>query len=162
MTDLPTPPDGAEGPNLSSDNNTIVYKTPGQGLMLGARDGSFDPHVINTDMTINTASFSPDGKQMVYMVRQPPTWQIVVASADGGNPRLLTSLNPLDFQHPDNVAPSWSPDGKQILFLSNRNGKWEFFTINVGGSGAQQVLKNVTDQVSIVYDYNGARVATWR
>jgi TolB protein len=105
--------------------------------------------------------YSPDGKFIVLMVAQPPTWQIAIANADGSNRHLLTSMNPLDFTHANNVAPVWSPDGTKILFLSDRNGKWEFFTMNPDGSGAQQVLKNITDQIAITYSYQGERLMSW-
>jgi Tol biopolymer transport system component len=62
----------------------------------------------------------------------------------------------------NNVAPVWSPDGKEILFLSDRDGKWEFFVINVDGSNLRQVLKNVTDTVSIQYGFSNERVMDWK
>ncbi len=60
-----------------------------------------------------------------------------------------------------NVAPTWSTDGQQILFLSDRNGKWEFFVTDPSGQNIKQVLKNVTDQVTIQFGYNNERVMDW-
>jgi hypothetical protein len=117
--------------------------------------GTYDP------LKILSPQYSPDGKFIVMMVAQPPTWQIAMANADGSNRHLLTSMNPLDFTHANNVAPVWSADGTKILFLSDRNGKWEFFTMNPDGSGAQQVLKNITDQIAIRYSYQGERLMSW-
>jgi len=117
--------------------------------------GTYDP------LQILSPQYSPDGKSIVMMVGQPPTWQIALANADGSNRHLLTSMNPLDFTHANNVAPVWSPDGKQILFLSDRNGKWEFFVMNADGSNVQQVLKNVTDEIPLSYSYQGERLMSW-
>lgn len=49
----------------------------------------------------------------------------------------------------------------KILFLSNRNGEWEFFVMDVDGSSIQQVLKNVTDQINIQFDYQNERIMSW-
>jgi hypothetical protein len=116
---------------------------------------------ISTDNSIRSPVYTPDGKQIAFMVIQYPAWQIAVANADGRNVRLLTRIDPLDFVNPDSVAPTWSPDGKQILFLSNRHGKWEFFAINADGTNLRQVLKNVTDAVTLRYDFMSERVASW-
>jgi Tol biopolymer transport system component len=95
------------------------------------------------------------------MVLQQPAWQIAVANADGGNQHLLTRMDQLDFVHPNNAAPIWSPDGKQILFLSDRNGKWEFFLMNADGTGQQQVLKNISDQITLKYGFQSERMLSW-
>lgn len=117
--------------------------------------GTYDP------LQLLSPQYSPDGKYIVMMVGQPPTWQIAIANADGSNRHLLTKMDPLDFTHANNVAPVWSPDGKQILFLSDRNGKWEFFVMNADGSNVQQVLKDVTDRIPLSYSYQGERMASW-
>ena len=117
--------------------------------------GTYDP------LQILSPQYSPDGKYIVMMVGQPPTWQIAIANADGSNRHLLTSLSNLDFTHANNVAPVWSPDGKQILFLSDRNGKWEFFAMNADGTNVTQVLKNITDQIQLSYSYQGERMTSW-
>ncbi len=112
-------------------------------------------------LILMTPQYSPDGKSIVYMVYQQPTWQIAVANADGSNQHLLTQQDPLDFSFPSNVSPVWSPDGKQILFLSNRNGKWEFFVMNADGTGQQQVLKNISDHITLTYNFQSERMVNW-
>ncbi len=158
-------------PTWSSDGNTIAYNDPSIGMMQTSLQGNYDPFNFIGDrrypsqdynpLTLLSPQYSPDGKQIVYMVYQQPVWQIAIANADGSNQRLLTTQDPLDFVHPNNVAPTWSPDGKQILFLSDRNGKWEFFTMNADGTGQQQVLKSVTDQITLTYNFQGERMVSW-
>jgi len=164
--DVNIPPSGGTVPTVNPENDTIAFLNPEMGLMLTslpveARDEEFTPRVINDDLSINVPASSPDGSRLTYMVSQPPAWQIVVSTWDGTNPTLLTTRDPLDFKHPNNVAPTWSPDGETILFLSDRNGRWEFFAVNVDGSNLRQVLKNVTDQISIKYNFSAERVASW-
>lgn len=149
----------------------IAYNDTAIGLMTTSATGAPAENPFIGDLRVTTDSYnplrllspqySPDGTKIVYIVQQSPTWQIAVANADGSNQHLLTSDNALWLTHPSNVAPVWSPDGTKILFLSNRNGKWEFFTINADGTNVQQVLKNVTDQITIQYDYQAARMVSW-
>lgn len=161
--EISIPPTGGTLPTLNRQNNTIVFTNPEKGLMLTTFEQNYVSYLIDNDLTIKDPVVSPDGSKLTYMVSQPPVWQVVVANWDGSAPRLLTTQDPLDFVHPHSVAPTWSPDSKTILFLSNRNNsdKWEFFAIEADGSNLRQVLKNVTDQIEIHYDFNAQRVASW-
>ncbi len=158
-------------PSWNADGVTIAFNDLSVGIMQTSVNGDYAPFNFIGDLRQGAADYnplklmseqySPDGKQMVYMVMQQPAWQIAVANADGSNQHLLTRIDPLDFVHPNNFAPIWSPDGKQILFLSDRNKKIEFFLMNADGSGQVQVLKNVSDQVPLFYEYESERMMTW-
>lgn len=117
--------------------------------------GSYDP------LKVRSPQYSPDGTKIIMMTAQPPVWQVVIANADGSDRHLLTQMDFMRFTQANNVAPVWSPDGKQILFLSDRNGKWEIFVMNADGTNVQQVLKNVTDQITLKYTFEGERMLSW-
>ncbi len=158
-------------PTWNADGVTIGYNDLTVGLMQTSTAGDYEPFNFIGDLrpgvgTYNplklmSPQYSPDGKSIVYMVMQTPAWQIAVANADGSNQRLLTKIDLFDFVHPNNAAPVWSPDGKKILFLSDRNGKWEFFLMNADGSGQQQVLKNISDQIPLRYEFQSERMMSW-
>ncbi|HYN41981.1 MAG TPA: protein kinase, partial [Thermoanaerobaculia bacterium] len=66
----------------------------------------------------STVTFSPDGRRIAFVRLRYPTAEetsLVVADADGSNPKALAS-----FRFPEFVAgifyggPSWSPDGRHI------------------------------------------------
>ncbi len=66
----------------------------------------------------STVTFSPDGSRIAFVRLRHPTAEetsLVVADADGSNPKALAS-----FRFPEFVAgvffggPSWSPDGRHI------------------------------------------------
>ncbi len=165
--------DSAFTPSWNPDANGITYlfNDLNIGILQGSLDNSYVPFPVIGDLRVTqpgynplklmSPQYSPDGKQIVYMVYQQPAWQIAVANADGTNQHLLTQIDPLDFVHPNNFAPIWSPDGKQILFLSDRNGKVEFFLMNADGTSQVQVLKNISDQVPLFYEYESERMMSW-
>lgn len=159
-------------PTFGPDGFTIAFNDLSIGIMQMSLHNDYVPYPFIGDLRITSTAYnplklmspqySPDGKQVVYMVLQQPVWQIAVANADGSNQRLLTRVDPLDFVHPNSAAPVWSPDGSKIMFLSDRNGKWEFFTMNPDGSGQLQVLKNISDQIKLNYSFQSDRILSWR
>jgi Tol biopolymer transport system component/DNA-binding winged helix-turn-helix (wHTH) protein len=87
------------------------------------------------DIVSGSASYSPDGKQIVYHAGH----DLLVANADGTGVRKLANLGR---EEPD--SPVWSPDGRSIRF--NRNDPerdtesiWE---IGVDGNNPHPVLPN--------------------
>ncbi|MBI5034642.1 MAG: PD40 domain-containing protein [Chloroflexi bacterium] len=149
-------------PTFGTDNKTIAYADANFGILTTGTPDQDAVKIYTQNPAVQSARYSPDGKQIVFQTRQHDHWEINVMNWDGNNPTPLTHPNPLAFYVTNNVAPTWSPDGKQILFLSDRGGKWEFYAINVDGTGLKQVLKNVTDSIPITYNFNNERVIDWR
>ncbi len=168
--DVPTT-NNAYTPTWNTDGARIAFNDLNIGIMQASLNGAYTPFNIIGDLRITepdysplklmSPQYSPDGKSIVYMVMQQPAWQIAVANADGTNQHLLTQIDPLDFVHPNNFAPIWSPDGKHILFMSDRNGKVEFFLMNADGTNQVQVLKNISDQIKLGYEYESERMMSW-
>jgi dipeptidyl aminopeptidase/acylaminoacyl peptidase len=156
----PKCPSHCFAPSFSNDDNTIVFNDGAIGLLQTYADGS-DAWTIVNNMLTRAPVVSPDGTKIVYQFSQHDHWEIARANIDGSGITRLTFEDFLAFRKANNVAPTWSPDGKQILFLSDRNRRWEFFVMNADGSNPHQVLKNVTDALTIRYDYASERVAAW-
>ncbi len=154
----------AFSPTWSTDNNTLAWADAQFGILSTDSTSQSTAAVANlfTDNPdVQSTIFSPDGTKIAFMVRQADHYEINWMTADGKIVTAATSLDPLATKPINNVAPTWSPDGKQILFLSDRNGKWEFFVVNLDGSGLTQVLKNVTDSLTIRYNFSNERVVDW-
>jgi Tol biopolymer transport system component len=81
-------------------------------------------------------SYSPDGKQIVYMSDRDGTWQIYRMDADGSGAQRLTANDA------DNYHPRFSPDGQQIVFASNMDGDWDIYLMDLEG----RIIRQVTDQ----------------
>ncbi len=150
-------------PTWSHDNHTILFADATFGLLTTDANSNTNPatKVFTQNPSVQSPSYSADGTKVVFEVKQNNHREINWMNADGSNVTPVTLADPLSFQEVNNVAPTWSPDGKQILFLSDRNGKWEFFVVNTDGSGLAQVLKSVTDQIPIRFNFSSERVIDW-
>ncbi len=151
-------------PTWSPEGTTVIFADPQFGLLATDMTPDSGPewNVYTQNSMVQSPSYSPDGRQVVFQVKQHDHWEINVMNADGSNVRALTAGDPLSFAVVNNVAPTWSPDGQQVLFLSDRGGKWEFFVVNTDGTGLRQVLKNITDRIAINYNFSNERVIDWK
>ncbi|HEX7588717.1 MAG TPA: hypothetical protein VF478_10415 [Anaerolineae bacterium] len=169
-------------PSWGKDSTTIVYTDPNVAIMstsilggpaslvLRPKGSYLDSGAniwrpIEHMPTIQNSELSPDGKSIVYAQQAADRWEVNLVSADGGSTAAVTSPDPiLSFLFDKvvhNTAPIWSTDSQLILFLSDRNGKWEFFVSDPSGANVRQVLKNVTDQVTVKFTYENERMMDW-
>ena len=76
-------------------------------------------------MKIGTASYSPNGENILFESNRDGNWEIYLMDKNGKNVQRLTTTTA------ENRRPSWHPNGRKVLFESNRNGKFELFTLKV-------------------------------
>ncbi len=86
------------------------------------------------DIVSGSATFSPDGKQIVYHVHQ----DLLIANTDGTGVRKLGTFK----DAPD--SPVWSPDGQKIRFNWNTEDRvpGEIWEIGADGGNLHAVLPN--------------------
>jgi dipeptidyl aminopeptidase/acylaminoacyl peptidase len=100
---------------------------------------------------ISAASFSPDGKQVVFTVttsdtvENKTTTDLWICSIDGTNLRQLTN----DPKHDRN--PAWSPNGQWIAFESTRTGDSQIWLISPEGGEPRQLTKISTEADTVVW-----------
>ena len=95
----------------SRDRQWVAW-TDAQGRLWRARvDGSEKIQLTPDALQVFLAHWSPDGKQLALMAREPGmAWKLYSVPADGGSPQLL-------FKEDRNAAdPDWSADGNSLVF----------------------------------------------
>lgn len=100
-----------------------------------------------------SASWSPDGEQLVFYSERDGNAEIYRMGADGSNPVRLTDSPAND------GYPAFSPDGTRISFDSNREGNFEIFTMNADGSGIRRLTYNPANDVSAAWSPDGQQIA---
>jgi len=79
------------------------------------------------------ASFSPDGKWILYRRQQDEVSQVFVMNSKGSSDHNLSGASTLD------GWPSWSPDGNKIVFSSHVQNGYQVFVMNRDGTGVRQL-----------------------
>ncbi|MCI0421145.1 MAG: CadC family transcriptional regulator, partial [Acidobacteria bacterium] len=97
---------------FSPDRGWIAYTgMPGGVLWRSRLDGSEKVQLTVNPMRAAMPRWSPDGKEIAFMGRNPETpWKVMVVSRDGGNLREVIS------DGGNQADPSWSPDGTSLAF----------------------------------------------
>ena len=91
--------------------------------------------------SVEDPRFSPDGKQIAFVVRESmlakgtTNSDIYLVNADGSNLRQLTN-NPAADTH-----PRWSPDGTSLLFLSTRKEGQQAWLLPLLGGEPRQLTR---------------------
>ena len=82
--------------------------------------------LTNNDLDDSQASWSPDGKWIVYTGRVGADLEIFMISSNGKNSRRLTHHEKgIDF------SPQWSSDGKKILYISQTKHNYSLLELEV-------------------------------
>ena len=109
---------------LSPDGRTVLFqrtttdvsknKRHSEVWSVPAAGGAAPKALIATDKNDTTARWSPDGTKIAFLSTREGGSQIWVASADGTNPKKLTSI--AGGAQPPLV---WSPDGTMVGFVAD-------------------------------------------
>ena len=119
-----------DDPDWSPDGSRILYTrhavTDNHANPLSAEiwvmnaDGAGQTQLTSNGEEERGPAWSPDGTRIAYACRlgapplsgRPPTFEICVMDANGGNVQRLTTNTVAD------LTPTWSPDGQRIVFHS--------------------------------------------
>lgn len=85
------------------------------GLYMRNGDGSNPVLVLTSTGLVESPSWSPNGKQLLYSDDKSGAADIYKANYDGSDPVDLTNNPSRD------EGPAWSPDGTKIAYVSDRN-----------------------------------------
>ena len=116
---LTTGPTDHNYPSVSADGTQLVYTGEEGGVAEIYRrpfaSGGTATQLTHPPMTATSASWSPDGKRLVYSALPPGTraYEIFVSAADGSDAVQLTHTT-----SSGNTQPVFSPDGARIAYIS--------------------------------------------
>ena len=97
---------------FSRDGASVAWINPEDSSLWSSRaDGSQRLQLTSSPMEVFMMHWSPDGKRIVLMAREPgKVWRIYTMDSDGGN------LTPVLHDARNEADPSWSADGSSIAF----------------------------------------------
>jgi dipeptidyl aminopeptidase/acylaminoacyl peptidase len=125
----------------SPDGTRLVYSEADK-LYLTDASGSapqlVDPGCVAPSCWDNSASFSPDGRQLVFLRASAST--IVIATMDLATGRVV-ELGSTAYAALADERPRWSPDGKQIVFsrLDKFGNGSAVFVVDADGRNLRQL-----------------------
>src|SRR5216683_2785638 len=141
----------ADRKEFSRDRLWVSW-TDAQGRLWRARTNGEEKLQLTPDsMQVFLAHWSPDGKQLALMAREPgKAWQLYSVSAEGGSPQPLLQEN-------RNAAdPDWSADGQSLVF-----GRVPDLMGKESGSRAIQILDLRTHAITPVPGSEGLFSPRW-
>jgi dipeptidyl aminopeptidase/acylaminoacyl peptidase len=128
-------------PAYSPNGKKVAFYRPFNGIWVYDLDKKSANHVVVSDYA-EFASFSPDGKELVFHEWVGNWWSanvnLYIVNADGSNRRQL----------PQGIRPAWSPKGGLIAFDSCRDTRCGIFVVQPNGQGFRQVTSDGGGKVS--------------
>ena len=85
--------------------------TDNRRLELRSLDGS-SPRRLNTPLPAESPKWSPDGKRILFQVREETHNRLALMNTDGSNVRVLRETD----VRPDAWGARWSPDSRSIVY----------------------------------------------
>ncbi len=120
-------------------------------------DGSDKTLLTGGPGTQYDASWSPDGKQVVYVSRETKgVHNIYVIDLATGEKRRLTENQNY------NVSPAWSPDGKKIVYSSNVGGSYDIWLMNSDGESQKRLTTSPGLEINPTWSPDGKLIAFTR
>jgi Tol biopolymer transport system component/DNA-binding winged helix-turn-helix (wHTH) protein len=98
---------------FSPDREWVAYASFPEGILWKSRiDGSQRTQLTFSPMEVSAPRWSPDGRRIAFMGRQPDeAWKILASPSFGGtSPDALVAYPGIQ------AGPDWSPDGNSIAF----------------------------------------------
>lgn len=128
---------GGRGPQVF-----VTSPEGGKAFLVSGRPG------LNT-----SASYAPDGRDIVCTLSQDGNSEIYLLDARGGNPRRLTNARGID------TSPAWSPTGQEIAFTSDRSGSPHVYLMDRSGGNVRRLTFDADYTDSPTWSPKGDRIA---
>ncbi len=152
-------PEDDGDPSLSPDGSKIVFTRrvgdwkfrPGTAaaceIFVMNADGSGPKRLTDNERTDGWASFSPDGRSILYHQYDNGSNYIAIMDTDGANSRRIGTGS----------SPEFSPDGRKIAFISGQYGR-EISIMSADGSGRRAIYRSEVYNAYPTFTPDGSRV----
>jgi Tol biopolymer transport system component len=115
----------------------VIEKEVTDGLCEPDADSTLGLYQLtDTEGSESDISWSPDGRQILFVSERDGNSEIYVMDSSGNNQVRLTQNDKTDKQ------PVWSPDGKSIAFVSDLDGDYDIFIMNSKGENQKRLTNN--------------------
>jgi TolB protein len=132
----------------------MAWRATGRQIEILSASGDPQPRFQQSGSTNGFASWSPDGKSIVYSSHRDGDTEIYWANADGSDAKRLTNSRGID------TSPNINPaTGRQIAFISTRGGSPELYTMDSDGAGVQRITDEGGDVQNPAYSPDGSMIA---
>jgi len=147
----------AISPAWSPDGSLLLFTSyragTGPKIYVMALDRS-KPYVVSARPGNNTsASYSPDGREIVCTLSSDGNPEIYRLDARGATAKRLTNNRAID------TSPAWSPTGQEIAFTSDRTGRPQVYIMDREGGNARRLTYEVDYTDSPAWSPKGDRIA---
>lgn len=105
-------------------------------LQVSDIDGEQRRTLFESDEPISSPSWSPDGRQLVYISFESGKPAIYLQEATRRERRLLTDFSGL------NGAPEMSPDGRQLALTLSRDGNPEVYVMTLADGNLRRITRH--------------------
>lgn len=105
-------------------------------LEIADSDGERSRTIFRSTEPLLSASWSPDGKRVVYVTFETGRPSIVIQDVDGPYRERLTNFRGI------NSSPVFSPDGKQLAMVLSKDGDPEVFLMDMATRKLRQITRH--------------------
>jgi Tol biopolymer transport system component len=95
-------------------------------------------------------SYSPDGRQVVFVSTRSGSEELWISNVDGARLRQVTSIG-----GPSCANPQWSPDGRTILFNSTREGSADLYLLSPDSGEVRRLTTHPAEEVQARWSRDG-------
>jgi TolB protein len=147
----------ALSPAWAPDASLILFSSYRSGLgsqVCVIPSGGGKIYLISGRSGLNSsASYSPDGREIVCSLSMDGNAEVYLLDARGGNPHRLTDHRGID------TSPAWSPTGREIAFTSDRSGTPQVYVMDHEGGNVRRLTYDIDYTDSPAWSPRGDRIA---
>jgi TolB protein len=105
-------------------------------LSVADSDGAREKTVLTSKYSIISPSWSPDGKQLAYVLVEDDGSRVYIQDLATGKKRLISAQKGI------NSAPSFSPDGKKLALVLSKDGNPEIYVVKLADNSWTRVTNH--------------------